>query len=227
LRFPYTLKNQFQPTFAQEREEGVKTISAVVVSDCDFCLNYVQEFGLYATPYLMFLLTKRETLPLAPSPSSLNRPEAEFLDEIDTKVPRVFFLAIHTYLYSFALRFLFLQTHTTSYVYLQTHATSISTVQLLFTVKEKGGNLKENHTPFPMVSEIYRETSSLRILKIMPRKLNKIVRSLNSASEIGKSCAICKKCPCSMNKDMSEPTLTIRDFQFSSSTTCSFFVSKT
>jgi hypothetical protein len=33
----------------------------------------------------------------------------------------------------------------------------------------------ENHTPFPMVSEIDTETSNLRTLKIMPRNLNKIV----------------------------------------------------
>ncbi len=37
-------------------------------------------------------------------------PEAEFLDDIKTKVFRVFLLAIH----SFALRFLFLETHAPS-----------------------------------------------------------------------------------------------------------------
>jgi hypothetical protein len=36
--------------------------------------------------------------------------EAEFLDEIQTKVLRVFLLAIHSHLYSFALRFPSLQT---------------------------------------------------------------------------------------------------------------------
>jgi hypothetical protein len=42
--------------------------------------------------------------------------EAEFLDEIQTKVLRVFLLVIHSsHLYSFALRFLFLPTHATSY----------------------------------------------------------------------------------------------------------------
>jgi hypothetical protein len=41
--------------------------------------------------------------------------EAEFLDEIQTKVLRVFLLAIHRHHYSFALRFLVLQTHATSY----------------------------------------------------------------------------------------------------------------
>ena len=40
--------------------------------------------------------------------------EAEFLDEIQTKVLRVFLLAIHSELYSFVLRCLFLQTHTSS-----------------------------------------------------------------------------------------------------------------
>jgi hypothetical protein len=44
---------------------------------------------------------------------------AEFLDEIQTKVLRVFLLAIRSHLYSFALRFLLLQTHTISYIFLQ------------------------------------------------------------------------------------------------------------
>jgi hypothetical protein len=55
--------------------------------------------------------------------------EAEFLDKIQTKVLRVFLLAIH----SFALRYLFLQPHATS--------SSFYSV-LLYTVKEKG-------SPFP------------------------------------------------------------------------------
>ncbi len=42
-------------------------------------------------------------------------PEAEFFDEIQTKVLKVFLFAIHSHLYSFALRFLFLQTHAISY----------------------------------------------------------------------------------------------------------------
>jgi hypothetical protein len=46
-------------------------------------------------------------------------PEAVFLDEIQTKALRVFLLAIHSHLYSFALRFLFLQTHATFYLFLQ------------------------------------------------------------------------------------------------------------
>ncbi len=46
--------------------------------------------------------------------SSKARPEAEFFDEIQTKVFRVFFLAIQSHLYSFALKLLFPQTHATS-----------------------------------------------------------------------------------------------------------------
>jgi hypothetical protein len=46
--------------------------------------------------------------------SSMN-PEAEFVDEIQTKVLRVFLLAFHSHLYSFTLRFLFLQSHVISY----------------------------------------------------------------------------------------------------------------
>ncbi len=42
-------------------------------------------------------------------------PEAEFLDEIQTKVLGVYFLAIHSHFYSFTLGFLFLQNHATSY----------------------------------------------------------------------------------------------------------------
>ncbi len=64
--------------------------------------------------------------------------EAEFLDEIQTKVLRVYLLAIHSHLYSFALRLFFLQTRATF---------SVSTVKLLYNVKEKGGNLIENHIP--------------------------------------------------------------------------------
>jgi hypothetical protein len=56
--------------------------------------------------------------------------EAKFFGEIQTKVLRIFLHVIHSHLYSFALRFIFLQTHATSY--------SIENV-LLNTVKVKGG----------------------------------------------------------------------------------------
>ncbi len=54
---------------------------------------------------------------LRPYFSSSSFSWTEFLDEIQTKVLRVFLFVIHSHLYSFALRFLFLQTHTTSYSY--------------------------------------------------------------------------------------------------------------
>ncbi len=57
-----------------------------------------------------------------------SNPEAEFLDEIQTKVLRVFLVAIYNHLYSFLLRFIFLQTHATSY----------NLYSSLYTVKEKG-----------------------------------------------------------------------------------------
>ncbi len=56
--------------------------------------------------------------------------EAEFLDVIVAKVLRVFLLAIHSHLYSFASRFIFLQTDATSYSFYR-----------------KEENLIENHTP--------------------------------------------------------------------------------
>jgi hypothetical protein len=61
------------------------------------------------------------------------QPEAEFLTEIQTKGLRVFLLAIHSHLYSFALRFLFLQTfYASSYIFLQTHTTSYIFPQLIY-----------------------------------------------------------------------------------------------
>ncbi len=42
-------------------------------------------------------------------------PEAECLDEIQTKVFKIFILSIHRHPCSFALRYIFLQTHATSY----------------------------------------------------------------------------------------------------------------
>jgi hypothetical protein len=69
-------------------------------------------------------------------------PEAEFLDEIQTKVLRVFLLAIQSHLNSSALVFLFLQTHATSYSFYSA---------FLYTVRRKEENLIETHTPFPLV----------------------------------------------------------------------------
>ncbi len=69
-------------------------------------------------------------------------PEAEFSDEIQTKVLGVFLLDIHRHLYSFSLRFL-------SFKF--TQLLTVSKVELLYTVNEKGGKPIENYTPFPMV----------------------------------------------------------------------------
>ncbi len=62
--------------------------------------------------------------------------QAEFLDEIQTNVLRVFLLAIHIHI-SFALRFLFRQTYARNLLQF-----------LLHTVKEKGG--KPDRKPYPI-----------------------------------------------------------------------------
>jgi hypothetical protein len=58
------------------------------------------------------------------------------------KILRVFFHAIHSHLYSFALRFLLLPTHEGS------NSFPVFTVQSLHTVKQKGGN--PDKQPFPL-----------------------------------------------------------------------------
>jgi hypothetical protein len=85
--------------------------------------------------------------------------EAEFFDEIQTKVFRVFLLAIQSHLYSFALRFLFLQTHATSYRFFTV---------LLYTVKEKGGKADSKLRLLPR-NQYRNFPSALRPMKIMPR----------------------------------------------------------
>jgi hypothetical protein len=64
------------------------------------------------------------------------------LDEIRTKILSVFLLAIHSHLYSFALRFLFFKLR-------QPH--TVSTVQLHYSVKEKGGKPDRTSYLFPVV----------------------------------------------------------------------------
>ncbi len=63
-----------------------------------------------------------------------SKPQVEFL-EIQTKVLRIFLLDIHNHLYSPAWDFYFFNL----------------TQPLTVSVKEKGGHLTENQTPFPMV----------------------------------------------------------------------------
>ncbi len=87
--------------------------------------------------------------------------EAEFLDEIQTKVLSVFLLPIQNHLYIFALRFLFLETHATSYNFYSA---------LWWTLeRRKEVNMIENHTPFPMIEEIHTETLRLRNIKEIVR----------------------------------------------------------
>jgi hypothetical protein len=64
------------------------------------------------------------------------KPEAEFLDENQTKVSRAFLLVFHSHLYSFALTF-------------PLHFFEL-TQPLTVTVKEKEENLIESHAHFPM-----------------------------------------------------------------------------
>jgi hypothetical protein len=67
--------------------------------------------------WIPWVVVRGDVTTSAPTPSYRlqQASEAEFLDEIQTKVLRVFLLVILIHLYSFALRFLFLQTHATSY----------------------------------------------------------------------------------------------------------------
>jgi hypothetical protein len=74
-------------------------------------------------------------------------PEAEFLDEIQTKVFRVCLLVIHSHLYSLAVRCLFLQTHATSYSFNSS-----------VTVKKKRG--KPGRKPYHGLRNPYRNLKS-------------------------------------------------------------------
>jgi hypothetical protein len=77
-----------------------------------------------AMPSLYFIL---EPLPLYPN--GMHFTEAEFLDEIQTKVLIVFLLAIHSHLTALLGDF---------YLFQLTQPLTVSTVQLLYTVMEKG-----------------------------------------------------------------------------------------
>ncbi len=73
---------------------------------------------------------------------------------------------IHNHLYSFPWDL---------YFFKLTQPLTVSTVQLLYTEKDKGGKPDRNHIQFPL--EFHTETSSMSTLKIMPWNLNEIVRS--------------------------------------------------
>jgi hypothetical protein len=80
--------------------------------------------------------------------SDKTKTEAEFSDEIQSKVLRVFLLAIHSHLCSFALRFIFLQNHTTSYSL----------------VKETGG--KPDRKPYPLSDVLRNPCRNLQVWKL-------------------------------------------------------------
>jgi hypothetical protein len=89
-----------------------------------------------------------------------------FFDEIQTKSHKSF-----PPCYSkspLCLVIFFLQTHATSYIFFSA---------FLNTVKEIGGNLKENYTPFPMIKKSKQKPHVWRTLKNIPRNLKEIVRS--------------------------------------------------
>ena len=60
----------------------------------------------------------------------------------------------------------------TSTALLEDSISSYTRNLLQFLLRRKEENPIEYHTPFPIVSDIHTETSSLRNLKIMPRNLN-------------------------------------------------------
>jgi hypothetical protein len=97
------------------------------------------------------------------------------LDEIQIKA---FILAIHSHLYSFALKFLFLQTHATS------------TLELLYTVKEKGG--KPDRKPYPLpfgLRNPYRNIKSEK-LQDYAQKPQLNCTFINSVSAVIRACTV-------------------------------------
>jgi hypothetical protein len=108
---------------------------SVIVVSMKLDRNFISKKDhITATVSLTCHATSRELRDL------LFTPEAEFLDEIQTKVFKSFLLAIQSHHYSFALRFIFVQTHATSYSFFSA---------LLYTVMEKGGKL-DRKPPQPL-----------------------------------------------------------------------------
>ncbi len=89
-------------------------------------------------------------------------------------VLRVFLLAIHSHLYSYALRFLFLQTHATS------------TLELLYTVKEKGGKTDRKSYTLPFgLRNPYRNIKSEKL-----QKPQLYCTFINSVSAVIRACTV-------------------------------------
>jgi hypothetical protein len=100
------------------------------------------------------------------------------IHEIQTKGLRVFLLAIHSHLYCTALPsdfFFFKLTQPLTCLFKLTQPVTASTVQLLYTVKERKPDRKPDLFPYGL--KIHTETSSLRNLKMMPRNLKEIILS--------------------------------------------------
>jgi hypothetical protein len=86
------------------------------------------------------------------------------LDEIQTIVLRVLFRAIHSHIYSFALRFLFLQN--------SRNLLRISTVELLYSVKKKEGKPDRKGYPLPYVYPLQLKAynSLIQIFRVVNKK---------------------------------------------------------
>ncbi len=95
---------------------------------------------------------------------AVSAPEAQFLDEIQTKVLRVFLLVIHSHLYSFAWDFFFFKL----------------TQPLTVSAKEKGG--KPNYKIKPPSLWLRNPYRNLKSEKIMPRKPQRFCTFMNSAA---------------------------------------------
>ncbi len=91
----------------------------------------------------------------------------------DKSLKRVFLLAIHSHIYTFSLRFLFLQTHATSYSFFSS---------LLYTVKEKGR--KPNRKPYPLPNTLKNPYGNLKPENSQDnaQKPQRNCRFMNSAS---------------------------------------------
>ncbi len=91
------------------------------------------------------------------------------MEENKTKVLRVFLLTIQSHLFSFTLRFLFLQPQATSYSFYSA---------FMYTVKEKGAkpDRKQQTLSYGLRNLHSTEASCLRILQILPRNLKEIAR---------------------------------------------------
>ncbi len=99
--------------------------------------------------------------------------EAEFLDEIQTKVLRVFLLAIHSHLNCIALRFLFLRTQPTSYVYLHTHATFYVFLQFSY-CKLEGEGGKPDRKLYPLHCGLRKKPQVWELSRLCPETSTKL-----------------------------------------------------